>query len=263
MDWAVDLESGSVQSIDPTIRCGFELGDWHSFASLNSGSHNATRSLRSIERQDTSSQAQHQISLKSGSAIAIHTENFRPDGIDRTLRLLPDPTIELGDLVLRFVFDSDTFPVAEIADQRFAHSGGDRYLQFDVDKVRLCGDVWNASIHATALSLPDGMDLVIYVRDEPPDRWIVHIRALARHADQGFVRLYDLPVSRLQSLDKLVRFLRLNGPLRYCRERGTAVSFLPNALPLQYVESVTLTANDEVQIQAECNIDSTPERTKR
>lgn len=262
MNWAVDPDSGSVSGVDPDVRCGFELGDWFSFASLDSGGLNATRTLCSSEREDTIYRAKHHVSLRSGSGVLTQTEDFRDGGIDRTLKLRPTSVIDLGDLVLRFEFNAGTFPIAEIANRTFEHHGRNRYLQFDTTRVRLCGPTRDISINADALSLPDGMNLVIYVRDEPPDRWIVHVRALAHGSDRGFVRFYDLPWTHLPFVDRLVRCLRMTGPLRYCRERGTAIRFLPDAIPFQYVESVNVKADDQVAIHAECSIEPGCERTK-
>ena len=263
MDWAVDTELGSVSGVDPDTQCGFELGDWYSFVSLDSGALDATRTLRSSERQDSFYCAEHYVSLRSGSGIVTQTEVFRGDGIDRTLELRPAPEMEIGDFVLRFVFDADTFPVADIADQTFKHHGRNRYLQFDVERVRLWGGTREIFIDATASSLPDAMDLVVYVRDEQPNRWVVHVRALVRHTNHGFVRLYDFPVTRLSFLDELVRRLRLTGLLRYCRERGTTVRYLPDALPFQYVESVELDDDDTVELRADCRVESGSKRAKR
>lgn len=263
MEWEADNDSGVVFCQNPSVQCGFELGDWYSFTSLNSGELDATRILMSSRWSGKVYQAEHKISLQTGTANLFQEEECLDEGIDRTLTLEPTTPIELGDIVLRFRIDANEFPVVEIAGYEFHHRSRNRYLQFDVDKATFHGGLGTISIEGAADSIPPGMTLVTYVRDEPPANWIVHARVLAKYTKRGFLRLYGFPLARFPLLDQLVRRMGLHHSLRYCREIGTRVSYLPNALPAQYVEYVELTPGDEVSLTAKYRFFSEDTTTKR
>jgi len=262
MNWEVDPESGSVSNRDLDIQCGFELGDWYSFTSLNSGNLSGTRLLREYDHSQSFYRADHEITLHSGSGIVTQSEEFGEHSINRTLILEPTSPIFIGDFVLRFVVDAHSYPVAQIAGKTFEHQGKNRYLQFDVAKAQLQGEQGTISFEAGNCSLPDEMSLVVYVRDQPPDQWVIHIRALARSTGEGFVRLYNNSVKRLPALDEIIRLFGLIKFLRYCREYGTRVWYLPNALPFQYVEYIKLDPTDVLEICATCQIDSGLQKPK-
>lgn len=255
MRWSVEADSGIVVAEDPYVECSFEVGDWHSFLSLGGDSLEASHTLRHVRHHDRGFEADHDIRLKTGSAVISQRERFWNLFIERQFSLTPTSRLQLGDFVVRFVFDATEFTEASIGGNRFEHRGRNRYLQYPSRTVRLHGVGKTITITGEANGLPSGMDLMTYARDESPDRWVVHLRALVRDVDLGFLRLYRGPWSRIESLDRAVERLGLDRHLLYCRERASKRPHWPT-IPFQYVRYVELQPDENLEISAECTLES-------
>lgn len=256
MEWSVDPSTGVVSTREPRMECAFEVGDWHSFLSPGKASLHAEGAVRDARQDEGGFAAKHDVRLRTGSAIVTQRERFGTRELERHLSIEPTSTLKLGDFVARFVFDAAEFERATVDGDTFEHRGRNRYLQYPATTVHLDGPGGQVSITGDATELPEGMVLVVYARDEPPDRWVVHVRALARGSGNGFLRLYWGPVTHSELIDRVVRLLGLQDALAYYRERASAAPLLPAGVPFQYVEYADISEETRVAITAKCEYES-------
>jgi hypothetical protein len=223
----------------------FEVGDWHSFTSLTAKTNVPIQ--HSIETQtEETFHGEHRVDFQSGTALIERSESFSGRTIDRSLTLTTPSRVSIGDFVARFVFRDATSSTAEIAGRHFEHRGQNRYHQFATDTATIRDTEGAFTITTVESDLPKGMELFTYVRDEPPDTWVVHVRVLAIDGTDGMVRLSYLPVTHISVIDWVVRNLPpLSRRLRYICERSSIDS---RWLPAQYVEWVTMDSEDRIYL---------------
>lgn len=249
MKWTVS-DTGLVSAYDEAgpvpDEVHFEVGDWHSFASLTAST--AVRMEHEVsDRLDSGFNSLHRITFNTGVAELRRQERFRGRHIDRKLTLTTPGSFEVGDLVGRFVFRKEEEAIVSIAGREIPHRGLNRYYQYRTKSATIRNSEGQFTVSVVNSRLPSGMKLFVYARDEPPDSWVIHIRALSENSDAGMLRLFHLPVTHFRALDQTVESCDLlNKKLKYIRERSSIDS---RWIPFQYVERTRLNPSDTVEIE--------------
>lgn len=229
------------------IEASFEIGDWYSFISATS-SFNSTKDSQVRVPDSSTYVLEHDIELSSGAVHLQQEETVQDASIEREISLTATEPIYLGDLVMRFVFQEEEKLKAIINGQEYEHRGSNYYYQYPVTKVQIKGSSGTFTIGLEDYEIPENMEMFMYVRDEPPDRWIVHIRALSMNTAYGIVRLYLPPFLNSRYLDYVVnKSSYLQSKLRYIRENLHIDS---KFIPIQYVEQTCIHKSDPLSISA-------------
>lgn len=239
-------ESGlvTISPNDTTIECGFEMGDWLSYISAGRETMNAQYRTKTAANGTVS--YSHEVSLASGSFVVDQHENISSDSIRRRFQVTSDGPSLLGDFVLRFSIPQSSDAKAVIDQKEFKHQGLNRYLQFETETACIEWKKDRFEIDVLDVSTPPGLDFVIYVRDEPPDTWILHVRAIARDGYDGVLRFHRGPISHVPQIDRLVSRSRvLSIWLRNLREQS---SVPPKYIPLQYGERARLSDSETLEM---------------
>lgn len=85
--------------------------------------------------------------------------------------------IFLQDIVIRAVIRVAGQSRAEIAGQKIDHASSNRYFQYPAQSAWLFGQIQTAELNASSSDL-SGWRQELYVRDEAPETWIVHLRIM-------------------------------------------------------------------------------------
>ncbi|WP_336360140.1 hypothetical protein [Haladaptatus sp. ZSTT2] len=231
-------------SIHP--RGSFEVGDWLSMLSPETGNSTATHHIKETETTATEYYARHEAALATGSLCIEQNEQFSETKVERSFTVTTDKSLSLGDFVVRFVFDANEVESISLAGERFSHQGQNRYLQFPVEKLVVNGKREQFQLSIDSVELPNGFTPVLYARDEPTGQWVIHARAIAMEGD-GFLRLYRGPWTRNSWLDSLMNKVpRLRNSLTYLRERTDIAG---KWIPAQYVHTVSLGSTDRIAMK--------------
>lgn len=83
----------------------------------------------------------------------------------------------LQDIVLRAVIRTEGDSKAQIAGHQHLHASSNRYFQYPVQEARLFGRNETVAIEGKGSELC-GWRQELYVRDEAPSTWIVHLRMM-------------------------------------------------------------------------------------
>jgi hypothetical protein len=192
----------------------------------------------------------HEVNLETGIFELTQTEHITGNTIYREFSVLPLEAAFLGDFVGRFSFSDCGDAVASLSGKTIEHKNRNKYHQYHTDKVSLTGDFGRFVIETTKAELPDGMEYVMYVRDEPPDTWVIHARTLARDTGTGVLRFHRGPFTHCGVLDQIVSCSpTIADRLRRLRERTRIPS---RYIPIQYGDLITLATTDEIQLGLEC-----------
>lgn len=238
---------------DINIDCGFEIGDWKSYVSAGRDSTNAKHRVERESKGQNKISVEQYVDLSSGRFEILQHEYQTGRTITRTFLVSPEGVVSLGDFVIRFSIPKSADMIASIDGKVFEHRGKNRYLQFETDSARIEGTDLAFSIRTTQVRLPNGMKLVTYVRDEPPDTWVIHARAIAFGTGNGFLRLYRGDTVHVPWIDELVKRSNwLVKRLRYLREESLISS---SFLPIQYCEWSRLSDNDLIEMTVEGKIE--------
>jgi len=248
MNYTIDESSGLLTFYpdDTAIECGFEIGNWLSYVSAG---RDKTKAIHNVVNSQTSAGKivmAHKVALGDYEFHVEQEERISNSILRRQFTVTPITLSLLGDFVVRFSF-SDCGDADVIIDGKtITHQNRNIYHQYETDRVEIEGSDGRFEVETTDLSIPDGMDYVMYARDEPPDTWVIHARALTRNVDRGVLRFHRGPVSHFRFLDWLVSHSTfLSDQLRYLRERSSISS---RYIPIQYGERTRLTSTDLLQI---------------
>lgn len=115
----------------------------------------------------------------------------------RVLKVEAMENSRLMDTVIRFILDKDQVKSAFIGPHEIIHQRLNRYHQYPLDQITLhLKNSLVLSFQPIPSVLPPGFKHVVYLRDEP-DKWILHIRALAldpsHYVLKGCTRWYNRP----------------------------------------------------------------------
>lgn len=159
---------------------GCELGDWRgTFAQHRMGGLNCLLECREIACSEQEIRSVFTLRLPFGRYRVECLDELRADRILRKYLLVPLEDSKLGDFVCRLAMMAGRYPSAVIGGVRFSHANSNTKRQMLVSRARIEGNGTALSTTMTASMAAEGFSSVTYVRDERPDRWIVHHRLLA------------------------------------------------------------------------------------
>lgn len=182
-----------------TLNTGIEIGTLSTFFSLE----NRRLGAAQVQRESFEIREQghwlYQSNIQLSDAILKVSEEGQADqtGGRRVLKVEAMENSRLMDTVIRFVLDKDQVKSAFIGPQEIIHQRQNRYHQYPLDQITLhLKNSLVLSFQPIPSVLPPGFKHVVYLRDEP-DKWILHIRALAlvpsHYVLKGCTRWYNRP----------------------------------------------------------------------
>jgi hypothetical protein len=169
----------------------------------------------------------------------------------RTLRIDALENSRLMDAVLRFVIAKDYVKSAFIGPREIIHQRQNRYHQYPLEQIKLNFKNGMAlSFQPISSVLPAGFEYVVYLRDEP-DKWILHIRALAltpsHYVLKGCTRWYNRPFPLM--IQRIVLGSTwLRSSLLYVRER------ISQRIPIQVNGAADLPKGSTIQLAVQWTI---------
>jgi len=252
MNWQIDDISGrmTVRPGGTVIECGFEIGDWLSYLSAGRDATKATSTVIESDITRDRMSLSHRIRLETGTFELTQIERISGNTIIREFDVLPLEAGFLGDFVGRFSFPNCGDAVVSIDGKTIEHTNKNRYYQYNTHIASLSGNFGRFVVKTTRAELPDGMEYVMYARDEPPDTWVIHARALAMGTGTGVLRFHRGPFIHSQALDRIVsRSSLIVERFRRLRERTRLPS---RYIPIQYGDLTPLATTDEIQLALEC-----------
>ena len=169
----------------------------------------------------------------------------------RTLRIDALENSRLMDAVLRFAIAKDCVKSAFIGPHEIIHQRQNRYHQFPLDQIRL--NLKNGTVlsfQPISSVLPPGFEHVVYLRDEP-DKWILHIRALAlsptHYVLKGCTHWYNQPFPLM--IQRIVLgSVWFRSRLLYVRER------ISQRIPIQVNGAADLPKGSTIQLAVQWTI---------
>lgn len=250
--WDVDKETGCITSLkfgsSPNFiyPSGCETGNWRSFFTQEWGGINVEILEKKVEVSDKTVSSRYNIKLKKALIEVTQKDQLEDDILIRNYKLKALEDSYLGDFVIRYVFKSKFFNNTKIADDVLSHRNSNLYYQYPVKKAELFSNDFNVEIKVTKAIVPENMGLFIYVRDEPPDKWVTHIRAFVTKPSNfifkwSLYRNFTFPeflTSLLTKSKKFVDFFWL------CRETR-----LPHS-PLQLGGNVFIKKGTEIELES-------------
>lgn len=112
----------------------------------------------------------------------------------------------LSDFVTRIVLDKQFVKRINIAEKNFQFQGSNLYRQYLTNEVFLETVLGNVKLFTKAPQPLRGFELLSYVRDEPPNKWVIHHRLLASKEATPLLQFYKYtldskrcPLLRLKS----------------------------------------------------------------
>lgn len=169
----------------------------------------------------------------------------------RILKVEAMESSRLMDAVLRFVVDKDHVKSAFIGTQEIIHQRRNRYHQYPLDQITLhLKNGMVLSFQPIPSVLPPGFEHVVYLRDEP-DKWVLHIRALALtpsyYVLKGCTRWYNRPFPLV--IQRIVLGSTwLRSRLLYVRER------ISQRIPIQVNGAADLPKGSIIQLAVQWTI---------
>jgi len=252
MNCQIDENSGqmTIRPKGAVIECGFEIGDWLSYLSAGRDATKATATVVESDITPDRMSLSHRIRLEMGTFELTQTERINGNTIIREFDVLPLESGFLGDFVGRFSFPDCGDAVVSIDGRNIEHTNKNRYHQYHTDRVSLSGNFGRFVVETTKAELPDGMEYVMYARDEPPDNWVIHARVLACDTGIGVLRFHRGPFTHSQALDRIIsRSSLIAGRFRRLRERTRLPS---RYIPIQYGDLTPLATTDDIQLGLKC-----------
>jgi hypothetical protein len=191
--------------------------------------------------------------IRFSDALLMVSEEGQVDQTcgQRVLKVEAMENSRLMDAVVRFVLDKDQVKSAFIGAQEIIHQRKNRYHQYPLDLVTLhLKNGLVMSFQPIPSVLPPGFKHVVYLRDEP-DKWILHIRALALNPShyvlKGCTRWYNRPFPLIvQRIVLSSTWLRSR--LLYVRER------VSQRIPVQVNGAANLPKGGIIQLAVHWNI---------
>jgi hypothetical protein len=229
------------------VACGVEIGTLDTFFSFeNSKLGNAQLDHETFEKNGDGGW-RYKSHIKFVDAHLKVSEEGCADQSSgsRTLNVEALENSRLMDAVLRFVIAKDQVQSAFIGDREIIHQRRNHYYQYPLDQVTI--NLKNGAVltfHPVPSVLPRGFENVVYLRDEP-EKWILHIRALAMapsyYVLKGCTRWYNRPFPAVVQ-HILLRFPWLSTRLLYVRER------ISQRIPIQVNGAVDLPKGCRIQL---------------
>lgn len=96
----------------------------------------------------------------------------------------------LSDFVTRIILDKQFVKRVNIAGENFQFQGSNLYRQYLTNEVFLETALGNVKLFTKASQPLPGFELLSYVRDEPPNKWVIHHRLLASKEGVPLLQFY-------------------------------------------------------------------------
>lgn len=186
-----------------------------------------------------------EIEMHEGHWRIAATIEFRDHKLVRTQKLTCIKDSVFQDFVMRFRVPKHDFPFAYINNIGLVHESRNYWTQFPVNYVKLLSEVHKLSIRTTSWHGSRKFRLDSYVRDEPGDYWIVHVRLMPDPPDEFWIR-WDTRWGRLIDLrDPFAGWLLRRKSVRRClwyraerkggrpNVQGQGISILPAGSDLE------------------------------
>jgi hypothetical protein len=122
----------------------------------------------------------------------VAIDRLMEDEIQRDYRLeAVDGPTGVGDFVVRAAFGAREWPRGEIVGRALTHRALNELQMHPVQEARLENDKFCLVSEIVEAECPRGMQIVSYLRDQPPDRWILHHRFITTKdgSDEFVLRL--------------------------------------------------------------------------
>ncbi|MGE0111607.1 hypothetical protein [Aquabacterium sp.] len=189
----------SLGHLAQAIELGLEIGSLSTFFSFENNELGSARIKAEVFEKGVADDWLYQSEIQFSDAHIKVSEEGCANQLEgrRILRVVALDDSRLMDVVLRFVIDKRSVQSAFIGSREIMHKRRNRYHQYFSDKVRIFfknGEVM--TFNPVFSVLPAGFEHVVYLRDEP-EKWILHIRALAlapsHYVLKGCSRWYNRP----------------------------------------------------------------------
>lgn len=185
LSWSVDNNTGLVTRLDASevsvsvASWGCEFGDWHGyFAQHGAGRVSAEVSDARVSASEKQCHAEFEVRLQSGRFLVQCVDEICEGEIHRDYRLRALGRAKIGDFVVRHACGLP-FEKAVIKGFTLDHKRRNVWHQHATSQAA----VWSRALTLRSWTVkseaPEGFDAVSYVRDEPPNVWVVHHRLLA------------------------------------------------------------------------------------
>jgi len=202
LQWEVNPINGCVTCIKMSgihisiMGWGTELSDRYSFFSQEKlGGKNSQIIDKKITIEKESITSNFVLKFKTAFVRISLNDKIEQSRIQRKYILETLEDSYLADFVIRTVFPKDIITKVFIMDKKFDFQSSNLYRQYKTDAAIL--ETQRGLIESRVqipISQPK-FDLVTYVRDEPPDKWVVHHRLLSSKQQLPVLQCYKFIIN--------------------------------------------------------------------
>jgi len=224
---------------------GFELGNWYScFYQEKLAGVSSAVAFKKVNVQKNGVEAEFYIKLKKGKfKVNIKEKILKKCTIVREYTLEALEKSYIGDFVVRSVFLAEDIKEINFAKQNFIHYGNNIYYTQNVRTIILKTEFFDIESSVIEVLAPARMELVTYLRDEPPNKWVIHHRLLAKECEEHVLRIYKIVVD--EKIFPLLRIRKLRDFLWLLSERkGKKLPFT-----IQSSGNILLQEHEELKIK--------------
>ena len=135
------------------------------------------------------------------------TTNDHLDGrqLKRQYRLTSLESSMLGDFVIRVALPATNGSRGRIADRKIQHKSSNIYHQYQVSKAVIEYPNLNLGIRFYSHDgNSPGFSPWMYIRDEPPDTWVIHDRLLSEQRNNQVWSVSSMRLNAPQSIARLI-----------------------------------------------------------
>ena len=197
LKWIINPDNGCVVHISlgnihmNVLGWGTETSDRYSFFSQDKLKDTKVKILKKhIKYDDRHIRSRFILELRESLIELILEDTIQKLNIKRHYRLKMLQDGFLSDFVVRAVFNVNNINWAEIARTRYAHLNTNLYYEFPVTNIKLRTQFGFIESEVYKFIAPSNFVLVSYIRDEPPDKWVVHHRLLSSQDDEVLFQIY-------------------------------------------------------------------------
>lgn len=248
-----DRRRYGLKTLSHTIDFGIEIGALDTFFSFENHKLGKAKVKQDSFEVQNNGKWFYTSRIQFSDALLMVSEEGQADQTcgRRVLKVEAMENSRLMDAVVRFVLDKDQVKSAFIGPHEIIHQRQNRYHQYPLDQITLhLNNGLALSFQPIASVLPPGFNHVVYLRDEP-DKWILHIRALAldpsHYVLKGCTRWYNRPfpliVQRI-----LLGSTWLRSRLLYVRER------ISQRIPVQVNGAADLPKGSIIQLAVQWTV---------
>jgi len=167
---------------------GLETADRRSFFTPTESVLNCVVRNQDSRVVDGGAQATWSVTMAEGSWSCLAKTENRISEIYRFQELTCDKDSLFQDFIMRFRILKSSFPTAFIGGKLFRHEEKNIWHQFDVTCVELAGAEGRLRLSLNDWAGAGAMKPVMYVRDQPGDSWVVHVRLIPTKEEVLWIR---------------------------------------------------------------------------